>query len=374
VAIDDNFIVVFLTYQFDDPVDTAASAGEGYSDRDAWRMCAGQPVEALDGLVLNSEEGGAGFESKDSAAYFADESQRIVKTATQYLIPVLLPNELTLSVTVEPTATDERHVLISAVPEPLTFTVGLDKTAAAALTHAIEPGTYDFNIEGKTWTLDLQKFAITPFGAVIVVNTHEGEQGNAHYLGLWDFDLMDQSGAVLQRFAPGSAQNGAIHAAFIRSLPAGLTSICIAPPTTAPRPFLSSYALSDIGARMPTNANNGLILREVRVEGNLLTIISEPYGDMVPISLGAALENSGAGAQGIWYKPEFIVDTDGLDPYLYDGLVEYGLDDSTGLYVFTYSFYTASEDQIRQLSHYYLPYDPGEITYDTAQAVTLPVR
>jgi hypothetical protein len=366
VALDDNFVLVFLTYEFDEPVDLTAVVKPGYADVDALRMFTGQPTVSLDGLQLL----GVGYEAKDSTAYFADAEQRVVKTATQYLIPTMLPNELNLSVTVKPTSND-RHVLVSAVPEHLNFSVALDKSAAAAQTRAIKPGVYDFTIEGQTWSLDLQKFAITPFGAVIVVNTHEDEQSSANYLGLWDFALVDQNGTTLQRFAPASAQQGAVHAALIRDLPSGLSALSINPPTSAPRREVAPYLLSDIGMQIPTDASNGLILREVRVSGSELITSFEPYGNKVPLSLNDPARYSGSPVGTDFYLPEVILNFDSLDPYLFLGSVDGGLDEATGLYVVTHRFYSANEEQIRQITSFHVPFAPGVITYDSTQTVSL---
>jgi hypothetical protein len=373
VAIDDNFVEVYLTYRYDEPVDLASVVAPGYTGNPAIAMFTAQPAVTLNEFELRGAP-------KDSSAYFEDDDPHIIKKAVRYLIPTMLPDELTLTVTLEPFT--DTHVLVSAVPEPLNFTVALDKGAAATYTTALEPGTYEFTIEGKLWTLDLKKFAVTPFGAVMVVDNHGNSWADraagatddtTRYLGLRDFALVDQSGTEWRLIAPSSAQQDSIEAGFITGISADVSSLQLAPLNAIVQKGLRSYSVSDIGARLEVDPNNGFWLREYRVEGNTVSFITEPYGDR---PLGNEGGNAGylSANGGGDYLVDFTLNEGDLDPADLGGLVESSYDAATNLYTHTISFYTATEDILRQIesfSVFYDSYPAGEPDHDTSQALTL---
>jgi hypothetical protein len=379
IAIDDNFVTVFFTYRFDEPVDLGTVAAQGYADVDALRMFAGQPTVTLDGLTLAASEGGAGYEAKDSTAYFAENEagivdNRVLKAATRYLIPTMLPDDVSLTLTIEPTA-DGRHVLTSAVPEIMEFAVAVDKSAASPYTHIAEPGTYKFTIEGQTWTLDVEKFAVSPFGAVLVINPHEGDSTDGvRYLGLRDVALLDQNGAALQLLAPESAQQTGLQVGYVvpAQTASHITSVAIQPTTIAPHARSSSYAVTDIGAQMPTGPDRGLILRDYQVRGNTIRFICEPYGAPLPTRFDdPAINGMPTDSEQEIYLPDLIIDDSDLDPALLAGHVENGLDPETGLYLYAITFSTADEALLRQISSFHVPYESGEPSFDSTQSLTL---
>jgi hypothetical protein len=396
VAIDDNFVTVFFTYRFDEPVDLKTAVAQGYADVNALRMFIGQPTITLEGLTLAAAGMGAGYEAKDSTAYFAENEAgtvdaRVVKTATRYLIPSMLPDDLSLNLTVTPTA-DGRHVFTSAVPEALNFTLALDKSAASPYTRIAEAGNYEFTIEGEVWTLDVEKFAVSPFGAVLVIDPHEGESADsgaaatatsgstdtstdsARYLGLRDISLLDQDGATLRLLAPESAQQAGVRVGYVipAQAAARISSIVIQPSVSAPHAQSASYAVTDIGARMPTGPDRGLILRDYQVAGNTIRFACEPYGTPLPTRLDdPAIYGMPANSGQEVYLPELIIDDSGLDPASLLGRAEYGLDPETGLYLYTLSFYTADEALLRQISSFHVVYSSGEPSFDSTQSLTL---
>ncbi|MDR3315447.1 MAG: DUF4179 domain-containing protein [Coriobacteriales bacterium] len=373
VAVDGNFVDVYLTYTYDDPIDLSAELGIELSENDyAFHMFTPQPTVSVNGYSI----GQAGREAKDGNTYFADDEHKVIKTVTDYLIPITVSDVVEIEVTIDPLTSNDGST--SALPEQVVFKTQVDISGAATETVAVAPGQYEFVIDGQTRILDLEKLAITPFGVVISVHTHDDAlSAGGTYLDLRDFRIIDDQGNEYGKsvpdpnpplgshnahympyslFTPGSALQGELHAGELRGGPAGIKSFTIVPISKVNESGPRTYGLTDIGVQIPVTPTGGYYLRSYQVSGNILTITAEPYGDEI-----------------VSHSSEFILDDDSLDEQALDGLMTTSYDKETNLYTTQLEFYTASEEEIREITHFHVYYYEGEPLFAGDISLTLPL-
>lgn len=356
IALDDNFIDVFLTYTYDEPIDLKAVVDSRYADFNAINLFTSQPTVVINGYAI----GGPQREAKDATAYFASDEQRVIKKVVDYLIPITMPNVIDIEVILDPFT--DNHTYVSAIPQQVVFTVQVDKSAAALQTQAVAPGQYEFVIDGQTRILDLEKLAVTPFGAVVSVNTHgDVLSDGGTYLDIRDFLIIDDQGNEYRLFTPQSALQGELHAGELRDVPASVQSFTITPLSKADENGPRDYRLNDSGVQIPTSPEGGFYLRDYQVNGNILTIMAEPYGNELTL------------VQGANYLREFIVDNGFLAQQYPGAMMSGSYDKGTNLYTSRHEYHTAPEEEIRKITHFHVYYDEGEPAYNQAAALTLPL-
>jgi hypothetical protein len=379
IATDGNIATVFLTYEFDEPVVLDEVVTENYDALDAVNVFTSQLRVSVNGIEIGSVSSSPGADdAKDAQAYFADDEQRVIKKASQYIIPMSLPNELEITVSVEPYTSS--RVFVSAVFETLTFSpVTVDVSPFAAGIMSVEPGQYSFIVDGVTRTLDLEKLSVGPLGGVISLRPHaiDGER-NIDYFDLHEFQILDQDGNALGVTAPARASEGELHAGYLRDIPENLTSISLVSPTSSARGEARSYAAGDVGAKIEIMPGGGFYLREYKVEGTTLTFVAEAYGvarergfSGADAMKGYAVDEIDEGSDTRLSNPDFMLDEGSIAP---KGRAEPTYDEETGIYTYTITFYEADEDLIRQIPGFKVSYNPGLIEYDHAQALSLPLR
>jgi hypothetical protein len=363
IAVDDNFVTVFLTYEFDEPVDLSTAVAEGWVGSDAINLFASQPA-----IWANGQRIGTGYtrESKDSTCYFADEARTVVKQVTRYLIPGWLPDNLDIKVTLAPSR--NAAVYRSALQETISFEVQVDKSAASTQTHGVAPGPYVFDTADGERILDIEKFALTPFGAVLTIRAHWTDEGtwDGRYLRIQDLQLSAPSDTEIARIARFSYGDAILGDDFIsvelrahyedtnagpfrtdttEVLPFDITALTIAPlkevvvrpdANVNPDGYLyerNLYSLSDIGVNMPTSPNGGLILKNVEVKGSRLTITAETYGDCT-------------GAEMVTRSEGIIT----LNERNRSGILTSSYDANTRIFTQVIDYYAATEDEIRNIT------------------------
>jgi hypothetical protein len=97
------------------------------------------------------------------------------------------------------------------------------------------------------------------------------------------------------------------------------------------------------------------------VNGNILTIMAEPYGNELTL------------VQGANYLREFIVDNGFLAQQYPGAMMSGSYDKGTNLYTSRHEYHTAPEEEIRKITHFHVYYDEGEPAYNQAAALTLPL-
>jgi hypothetical protein len=377
IAIDDNFVSVFFTYEFDEPVDLDTAVAEGWVGVDAINLFAPQPTIWANGEMIGD---GQNRESKESTTYFADEARTVVKQTTRYMIPGWLPDDLEIKVSLAPFTST--HVYRSALQETISFEAQINKSAASAQTRGVAPGQYAFDTADGERILDIEKLALTPFGAVLTIRTHWTDEGtwDGRYLRIQDLQFSAPSDAQITRIARFSYRQATPEDDFIsvellarygnemsgrtEVLPYDITDLTIAPlkrVVTAPKANVDPgggfyernlYSLSDIGADMPTSPTGGLVLKNVEVEGSRLIITAETYGD----------------CQGAELVPqdEGIIT---LTAQNRAGLLTSSYDAATRIFTQITDYYAATEDEIRNIATISVGYNEF-IGYDDAGART----
>jgi hypothetical protein len=377
IAIDDNFVSVFFTYEFDEPVDLDTAVAEGWIAANAINLFTPQPTIWANGEMIGD---GQNRESKESTCYFADDARTVVKQTTRYMIPGWLPDDLNIEVSLAPFTS--AHVYRSALQETVSFAAQIDKSAASAQTRGIAPGQYVFNTAGGERILDIEKLALTPFGAVLTIRAHWTDEGNwdGRYLRIQDLQLSADPDAQITRIArfsyedttPGDdlisvellARYGDLQTGRTEVLPFDITTLTIAPlrsvvtgPDTNVDPNgdlyeHNLYSLRDIGVNMPTSPTGGLVLKSVTVEGSRLTITAETYGDctgteLIPLDEGIITLNERNRA----------------------GLLTSNYDADTRIFTQVTDYYAATEDEIRNITTISVGYG-ASVGFDDAAAKT----
>jgi hypothetical protein len=382
IAIDDNFVAVFFTYEFDEPIDLSTVVAEGWAGADAINLFAPQPT-----IWANDQEIGIGHnrESKESTCYFADNTRTVIKQTTRYLIPGWLPDELDIKVSLAPFTST--HVYRSALQETISFEAQIDKSAASVQTHGIAPGQYVFDTVDGERILDIEKCALTPFGAVLTIRAHWTDEGtwDKNYLRIQDLKFSASSDDQIARIARfsygdtipgddfisvelladyGEDSTGTLPTARIEVLPFDITALTIAPlkgvvaapnANVSPEGYLHErnfYSLSDIGVNMPTSPAGGLVLKSVEVEGSRLTITAETYGDCT-------------GAEMI-PRDEGIIT---LNERNRSGRQTSSYDAATRIFTQVTDYYAATEDEIRNITTISVSYN-AFVGFDDAGART----
>jgi hypothetical protein len=372
IAIDDNFVEVFFTYQFDEPVDLATAVDKGFVAADAINQFIPQPTVSLNGEMV----GAPGRASKESSSYFADDEKRTVKQVTRFLIPGWLPDNLEVAATLAPYTSN--YVYVSALPEPVAFNTWVDKSAASASTRSVEPGQYTFETAAGARILDIEKLAVTPSGAVLSLRPHWTDEGvwDPNYLQIQDLEFSSPGIPHIARFSYSEPVPGddlifvellaadTSEGGWIDLLPLDIIELTITPlkeSVVGPNAHVSPdgvmteariYELSNIGVDIPVSPTGGLILKDVTVKDNRLTIRAETYGDCK----GAELISQDEGITSLNAQNRSGLRTSDYNP-------------ESRIFTQTTEYYAATEDEIKSITQIAVLYNE-DIGYDKAAAKT----
>lgn len=354
VAVDDNFINAFFTIAYDSAIDLDAAVDGPYPAWHKLKRLAPNFVLMVDGQALEG-----GFSTADEYdPYMADGST--VKMMVRWVVPTQLPDVFTIALRGEEfdLATGDS----SAITGRFDFELTVDKSASAAATRAAKPGQYKISLEGGDYTLDLNKLALTPFGGAFTVNGHwAGDELNPDpaYLMPEDFYITDDKGNVVQTFWNNVVASGSAHYALeLLGAAPDARSITLTPirdKTSYDDGEMRTYAVTDIGAKIPLSSLGGYTLEDYVVEGSRVSLVLRPYGRCNYFAGGFVLAD------------DDVTLAEGRS-----GLANQQIDRKTGLLTYSVDYYAATPEELQSITAFNVWYE-GVWELDEAAALTLPL-
>lgn len=354
VAADNNFINAFFTIVYDEPVDLNAHQFVEDFWPDYYKL---RYVIPSFGIKIDGKEVLGGFSTSDTDdPYMADEYT--VKTMVRWVCPTILPDVFELNIEGQQPSLNG-----DVSTETFTFDVTIDKSASAAKTLAAKPGIYSLDTADGQRTLDLNKLAATPFGAVFSVNGHwDGDELNPNpaYLMPEDFYITDDKGNVLNTFWNNVVSSGSPYYALeIIGCAPDAKSITLTPildkqnyDDTETR----TYSLSNIGAKIELDNMGGYYLENYIVEDSRISLVLRPYG------------------RCNYFAGGIVIDTDGVSlAGGRSGLINEQIDRKTGLLTYSISFYAATPEELQKITTFTAFYN-GAYELDEGAAITLPLN
>lgn len=354
IAVDDNFINAFFTVAFDEPInldnipDIEAHFPAYYKLR--------YVLPHFDVKVNGKEIDGGFSTSDDYDPYMVNDST--VKMMIRYAVPTILPNTFDISLHGEEWGTT---VGSSAQVGTFDFALTVDKTASAAVTRTAEPGVYTLDTEDGQRSLDLNKLAVTPFGAIFSVKGHWNGEINPDpaYLMPEDFYITDDKGNVLNTFWNNMVSSNAPYYALemmgIANDAENITLTPILDSTVFDDGEDRTYSVTDIGAKIEINNLGGYYLEDYIVEAGRISLVLRPYG------------------RCNYFTGGVVVDTDNVTlAGGRSGLINEQIDRKTGLLTYSIDLYAATPEDLQAISTFTVWYG-GAFELDEAAAIKLPL-
>ena len=381
VAVDSSFINAFFTLEYDEAIDLAK-----FSEYDSPEYSKLNAFVPWFGVSIDGDELPSSWTEDQNDPYL--ENENTIKYMMRVPVTTVLPDQFECSFDLySMTLPNGEHLVRDAdmpksddngeiIPNEyhtqakINFSVPVDITATLPYTVSVEPKDYEIN--GKT--LEIEKLSISPFGSLLVTNSHQEEfealwdeyyetgdataleKAQAEYVSKYiepaDVYITDNLGNSLNML--WNSQNG------IELIGGDINaeSITITPFIRAYKSDETIYSTTDIGAKIPTSDFGGFYIKDYAVNGQRVSLTLSPYGK-ADYSLY------------VNFNDDEIASTQTN----HSGVINNQIDRKTGDFIYSIDYYSATEEELKTIKSFT---SRGGMdfagTLDTENAITIPLK
>jgi hypothetical protein len=378
LAVDDNFLNAFFTIRYDEPINTE-EIWEGLMPE--WLdlfILAPTFACTVDGESILGYANYSGGSDYENDAYYIDE--RTIGVMMHKVIVKELPDVFDLSIApfggyIPVAAADSTN--FDSVYVDGSFEVTVDKSAPAALTRSIEPGTYRFESAQGVREVTIDQLSLSPFGAVATIRAQDFDDIGSLMI------VDDRGNTASLQFRAGTLnwteENQAPYygdQSYVFELvgldpqaqSVTITPVIIDEDAEGERRFVD---LSQVGTQVALSDLGGLTVVSHEIERGTVTIKLRPYGYIGSTSV------VGGGPGG---GTEFVLQDDEDDLSLaefsdgsrHSGIKTSWYDRGDNLIVLTTDYYAATDEELTQVTTYGYYYQ-NYLSADESAALTLPL-
>jgi|GEM_PF-2515189 len=380
VAVDSSFINAFFTLEYDEAIDLAK-----FSESDLPEYTKLDVFMPWFGISIDGDELPSSWTEDQNDPYL--ENENTIKYMMRVPVTTALPDQfecgfnlysMTLPdgsrIARENVApkVDESGKVIKNETTELNFSVPVGISATKALTKNAEAKTYELN--GKS--LELEKLSVSPFGSSFVLRDRDNELSmelaQSHTEEeIAQMDLAKMSAELDAKYISelypfnfyitDSLNNvvNVINRNELIGIDPNAESITITPvkrTNSRSDATETSYSVTDIGAKMPTNELGGFYLKNFAVNGQRVSVTLSPYGS-------------------VDYGTEVFFNDDKIASAQtnHSGLINHQIDRNTGDVIFSVDYYSATAEELATIDSFTVHSD-SEVTLDEASAITIPLK
>lgn len=398
IAMDDNFVSLFLTVDYGKPIDFEAIypddyPGNGGKMPEYSKLIHGFAPSLWLSVDKSISTDGDNIWPESRDAYFVDD--QTIQVSLRYQLTEDLPDECVVHARAFDMRDADGNRLAGQGMEDnaFGFSIPVDKSEAAVYTRRAEPVEQVFTVnrfevqeedaqseeEAPAMVLQQESFRLkrlqaTPFGTLITIGldveslTEEeimaGGSPEVSGIGFNDLYFEDSEGNVLEVYhEPGTGYNPYAPELTEELLGLSPTAESI---TAMPLQFnpdgkneSRTYELDGIvGKKIETSSLGGYTVEAFTVSGGTVELQLRPYGH--------------SGSYG--YQTEFIFDDDNITlAGGRSGLIRQQYNRETGIYTYAVDYYAATEAELLDIKTMHVSYDE-HYTIDRSQAVTIPLQ